>query len=355
MTIKIRIIILSCALFLGVITVIVLFQVSENIIHHSNTFIRRFPNHAAQEIHQADLTFNSYYFAGAAGDNIYLGNLTAPLTMTVLDTTLVIKGKYKITLNKTDLPFKRPQLKVKGNEFYVYEGTAPYIFKGSTKDWKGHFLMNSGSYFSQVQPGQEGDLFIRYIAPVSGENTIGMFNTNDTSTVKYNKKLLQKQIDGIFDTDGQLHFSDSLNSMVYLYRYRNQYTVADKNLKLQFRGNTIDTTTKAQLAITRVESHKINTLEKPPLVVNRQSAVDGKLLYVNAALMGRLEPEEMWEVASIIDVYDLSNQSYQASFYLYHIDGKKIRSFIVRGNKVYALIKNKIVAYKLLEHLIDKK
>lgn len=352
--IKGRIIILSCAIIFGAVTVIVLYNLSENAMRHSNSFIRRFPTHAAQEIHQADLKFNSFYFAGAEGDKIYLGNLTAPLTMTVIDTALATTSRYTITLDKTDLPFRRPQLKINGTDLYVYEGTGPYIFKGNTADWKGYLLMNSGNYFSQIQPGSDGTLFIRYIAP-NGESFLGALNTADTEEISTSKNLLEKQIDGIFDTDGQLHFSQSLDKMVYLYRYRNQYTVADRRMKLQFRGNTIDTITKAQLEIARVESHKTNTLKKPPLIVNRQSAVDGRYLYVNAALMGRLEPEEMWKVASIIDVYDLKYQTYQASFYIYHIEGKRIRSFIVRGNRAYALINNKIVAYRLLDHLVGKK
>lgn len=354
LTIRVRILILICALFFGAAIVIVLYRLSENAMRHSNSFIRRFPTHAAQEIHQADLKFNSFYFAGAEGDKIYLGNLTAPLTMTVIDTALATTSSYTITLDKTDLPFRRPQLKVNGTDLYVYEGTGPYIFKGSTSDWKGYLLLHSGNYFSQLQPGNDGTLFLRYIA-ASGESFLGALHTADTASISTSKNLLEKQLDGIFDTDGQLHFSHSLDKMVYLYRYRNQYTVADENMKLQFRGNTIDTVTKAQLEIARVESHKTNTLKKPPLIVNRQSAVDGRHLYVNAALMGRLEPEEMWKVASIIDVYDLTDQTYQASFYLYHIEGKRIRSFIVRGNRAYALINDKIAAYKLSDHLVGRK
>ncbi|WP_026704728.1 MauE/DoxX family redox-associated membrane protein [Flavobacterium soli] len=352
---KMRLLTVLAALTAGGATVLLLFNWSEDIVHHRNTFIRRFPGHGAEEIHQAELGVNSYYFAGAQGSKIYLGNVTAPLTMTVLDTTLTRVGQFRITLDRTDLPFRRPQIKVSGTDFYVYEGTAPYIYKGSTDDWKGKLLLRLGRYFSQLQPGPDGTLFLRYLEPPQGEHVLGAFATTDTTGVRYNRLLLEKQIDGIFDTDGDLHYSASLNSMAYVYRYRNQYTVADSSLQLRFRGNTIDTISQAQLALTHVDRHGITTHERPPLVVNRRSAVDGPYLYVNSALMGRLEPKELWSIASIIDVYDMGRQRYEASFYLYHINGKRLRSLIVSDGTVYALIDDKIVAYRLMEHLMGKR
>src|SRR5690606_40140677 len=41
----------------------------------------------------------------------------------------------------------------------------------------------------------------------------------------------------------------SLNKIVYIYYYRNEYIMANENLELEFRGKTIDTVSIAQLDI----------------------------------------------------------------------------------------------------------
>jgi len=91
---------LICTIF-SAVTIIKLFNLSEDIIHYQNRFIRRFPQHVAQEIHQTDLVFNSYYFAGIGKGKIYLGNYTAPLQLTVLDSTLKEKKIFHIELMVT--------------------------------------------------------------------------------------------------------------------------------------------------------------------------------------------------------------------------------------------------------------
>jgi hypothetical protein len=127
--------------------------------------------------------------------------------------------------------------------------------------------------------------------------------------------------------------------------------VAQPNLNLAYRGNTIDTITKAQIQLVQLKEGKGKTFAKPPLIVNKTSAVDNELLYVNSALLGQFETEELWKTASIIDVYNLTDKSYRSSFPIYNIGNKKMRSMLVSGKLFYALIGDKIVCYKLREHL----
>jgi len=71
-------------------------------------------------------------------------------------------------------------------------------------------------------------------------------------------------------------------------------------------------------------------------VVNKTSAVSKNLLFVNSGLIGRYETKGIWNQASIIDVYDLSNKTYLPSFYVYNIGTKKLKSFFVTGDFLYA-------------------
>lgn len=351
---KLKIILLLICTVLGVGIMILLFTLSEHMIHYKNKFIRRFPQHVAQEIHQADLMFNSYYFAGSNNGKIYLGNYTAPLQIMELDSTLNSRKIHHIKLKQQRLEFRSPQIRILEHNFYVFEGIVPYIFKGNIKTWTASLRINSGYYFSHLEPIDSVNMAIRYMKPKRGESLMGILNLSDTTKVKYAPLLLQKQFDGIFDTDGGFHFNSQLNKIVYVYLYRNQFIVSSPDLSLDYRGNTIDTVSHAQIELAKLKNSNMKTFSTPPLVVNKLSAVEGNLLYVNSSLPGLYESEEIWKRASIIDVYDLTNNTYRSSFPIYNIGQKKLRAMYVANNYLYALIDEKIVCYKLRGHLMQK-
>ncbi len=340
----------TCA---GVVSVVLLFQWSENLVQYSNTLTRRMPPHAAQLQKQFDLKVNSYYFAGAYKDKIYLGNRTAPLLVTEIDTTLKSIKTHKIVPNDKTLPFRTPQICTKEDYFFLFEGNVPYVFRGSTEDWKAELLLNDGSYFSQLEPIHQHQVGVRFIAKTTGHSLLGSINlTSHQEHVA--EALLVKQLDGIFDVDGSLHFDTQTKSLVYVYRYRNEFVVAKEDLSLHYRGTTIDTISKVQIGLQEVKSKQIKTFSVPPLVVNKMSAVDDGLLFVNSAIPGKFESKTLWKQASIIDVYDLKNNSYQASFPIYKIGKDQMQSFIVLGDKVYVIIHNQLVYYRLYNHLLAK-
>lgn len=351
MKLKVKIILLFIFGTFACVAMALLFIVSENITHYRNSFIRRFPQHVAEQIHQTDLKYNSYYFAGSGNGKIYLGNYTAPLQIMVLDSALQTKTIYHIKLMQSTLSLRLPQVSVFGKNFYVYEGIVPYVFKGSISNWNATLRINSGYYFSQLTPIDSVNMAVRYLSPKNGESIIGTLNLADTTKGKYGVSLLQKQFDGKFDTDGNLLFDNNLNRIIYVYLYRNQYIVANPNLKLDYRGKTIDTVSRAHVQLIQLKNSNQKTFAVPPLIVNKLSAVDGKLLFVNSELPGMYESEDIWKRASIIDVYDLTDQTYRSSFPVYKIAGKKMKAMLVSGNYLYALVGQKIVCYKLKEYL----
>lgn len=340
----------SLTTFLSAGIVAVLFMLSEDIIHHRNNFVRRFAGNAAKVI-EIDLKFSSYYFAGAANDKIYLGNYTQPLLVTALDTLLRKKEKFKIHPSRTDFLFQSVQVRVLPPDFYLIDGSVPVIFQGNTKDWKATVKWNGTASFSHYQLIDSITLAIRSNNNLKGESQLGSLYFGNKSRVHFNENLLQKQIDGIFDVDGTLHYDQDLQKLVYVYLYRNQFIVADKTLHLNSRGSTIDTISKAQIKVADVKSRHERKLAAPPLTVNKTSAVCKNLLFVNSALLGKYEPAEMWKEASIIDIYDLNTQSYQGSFYIYNIKREKLKNFFVRDNNFYGFIGQYLVHYKLSRKL----
>lgn len=338
----------------GVGAIIVMFRISEDTTHYHNRFVRRFPQHVAEKIAQANLEFNSYYFAGYSNGQLYLGNTTAPLQVMAWDAGLKKRTVHHIELIEKDLPFQSPRIRVDGNQFYVYEGSAPYIYRGTTKVWKAKRILQGGHYFSQLEPLDPEQLALRYVKD-NGESLIGIVNLSDTTDVTYGPAVLQKQFDGIFDTDGSLHTDTGKKRLLYVYRYRNQYILANDQAKVLYRGNTIDTISTAQIEITEVPGHKKKTFSKPPLIVNKSSAYFNGLLFVNSLLPGRYEDDDLWKTSSIVDVYDVASRTYRSSFTVADAGGKKMRSMFVVEGKLYALINNQLDCYRLREHLTQSR
>jgi uncharacterized membrane protein YphA (DoxX/SURF4 family) len=331
--------------------VTILFQMSENIIHYHNKLTRRFPHTPIHTVATSDLKLNSYYIAGADKECIYLGNTTAPLLITVLNNKLVQTEKKLIDLDRKDLPFKGVKVTVQAPNFFVVDGTVPCVYRGSVKGWEGKLIKKGGEYFTSAEAIDSTAIAVCTYSSKNGEAVLGIIHLGDSAKTILNPEILQKQVDGVFDTDGQLLYSSGLKRIIYLYAYRNQFTVANASLKIDFRGNTIDTISHAKLSIVKVRSHRQRKFSKPPLFVNKSSASYSNLLFVNSAIPGRYEEDQMWKEASIIDVYDLSKNSYLFSFCIYNIDGKKMKSFVVQNDKLYALIGNHIVEYFLDERI----
>ena len=332
----------------GIALVLALFLMSEDIIQHRNNFVRRLPDQFSKE-HDIDLGFNSYYFAGAANGKVYLGNVTAPLLLTETDTMLKSKKEIVIKLSSINFPFRSLNLQVYSQYFFASDGTVPIIFRGKTGQWKATQIPGIKYAFSNpVFTDSISTAFRTHKNNLESVLGTATFNSN---LVKRNPVLLQKQIDGRFDTDGVLNYDPFTKQLVYIYYYRNQYIVADSKLNLIHRGNTIDTTTKAKIKVAFIKDRNEKKFSAPPMTVNKNAYVYKGLLFVNAALMGKYESEKMWKQASIIDVYDYKNRSYVVSFYVYNIDVERLTDFAIQGNNFYGIVGSHLVSYKL-RHLV---
>jgi hypothetical protein len=323
-------------------------------VHYHNKLTRRFPHSPIRQTAVSDLKLNSYYFAGSDISSIYLGNTTAPLVVTILSEDLIQKQVKMIDLNRKDLPFRGVKITVRHPYFFVTDGTVPCIFRGKTKNWKAYLVHQNGEYFGNALAIDSVTIAVTTYSKTTGNKILGVIELNKNGNTILNPEILQKQFDGVFDTDGQLLYSEGMQKIVYLYAYRNQYTITDKALRIKSRATTIDTITRAKLSITKDQKYQQRQLSKPPLFVNKNSSIYKNLLFVNSAVPGRFEDDRMWKRTSIIDVYDLSQKSYLLSFTIKDMDGRKVKSFIVYEDRLYALIGNKIIRYKIDSQIISK-
>lgn len=340
-------ILLSC--FIGGISVVsLLYLLSENEIHRNNSFLRRYPPHPVTTIKGLNIKYNSYYIAGVDKDRIYLGNTTAPSHVFSIDTTLNNPETINIQLdNKNNTTFYAPQIRIHTPYFFLVDGNVPAIFKGSMSDWKAKKYWQGNHTFSQFEIISPSRFILSGLDKTRGQNVISYLDFSKGIPIIETSQLLEKKIDGVFDTDGMLRYNANLEKVVYVYYYRNEYLTSDTTLKLNYKGRTIDTITQSSIKLAYQDSGRIRTLAKRPELVQLQSAVSGKYLFTKSNRLGKYESEEMLKDASIIDVYDLKKQSYEFSFYLYDYEGEKIKSFSVYGNILIGLSDHYLVLYRL--------
>lgn len=338
-----KLVLLCCVFTVGVL---VLFFSSEYIIKKENPFIRRFVPHLVEYENQIDLKHNSYYFAGSDEKTVYLGNNTAPLHALAIDTSLNHKIEIKILPEKSDFRFRSVQLRVLPPDFYLLDGSVPCIYSGKISDWKAQLKLEGSPYFTSAEPMSSNSFVFRSNSIESGENILGTLTLDNPSEFRLSGEFLQKQSggDGIFDTDGTLLYNNESLKIIYLYRYRNQFIVADKEMNLVYRGNTIDTVSQAQIKVTELNNERI--MSAPPLSVNISAATYHNLLFVNSSLRGKHDSKKAWEMSSTIDVYDLEKRIYLFSFYIAGINGKKMTRMLITSQKIYVIIDNQLMMYK---------
>lgn len=320
------------------------------------SFLRLFPSHPVLEKMSYDIKYNSYYLAGGTSSHIYLGNTTSPLHMLVLSTTEPDTQHVKLDIEGVmDQKFWSLRVAVDSPYFYAYDGAVPRIYKGRINDWKAKRFPYDEEYFLDLVPIGPSSFFIKSLNGKTGESMLGKINT-DSPYYYFDTSLLEKQVDGVFCTDGTMLYNKEGGELIYLYRYRNQFLTMDTNLRALDLGNTIDTVTKARIEVKATNSGKIHRLSVPPPSVNKGAATFHKWLFVHSGILARNEHPKAHSEATVIDVYDLTSKQYQFSFYVWspHTRQQPLSGFGVYGGVLVALFNNQLQIYQLSQAFFQK-
>lgn len=332
----------------SVAIVIALFAWSTDIRQQPGNFLRQYPPHPVAETASIRLSDDAYYLAGATAHTVYLAHRFAPLhvlqlTNNLTDTThraLSLEGiaqqkHFRITV-QVDSPY-----------FYFTDGSIPFYYRGTIDSGIGSNVLPDSMYFGDAVPLSAGSFAMRALSRQLQEHVLGKRILSAARPIlKYD--LLQKQRDGIFCTDGLLRYNRDLNRLLYVYHYRNQYLVMDTTLMLDYRANTIDTFSVAQVAFDSVSSERSVRLSGPPVTVNKRFATSGKYLFIHSKVAARNESMKQFARGAVIDVYDLLTHTYAFSFYLPDYRGKPLKDFTVADGKLYALFDNAVKRYDLM-------
>ncbi|WP_338356904.1 hypothetical protein [Yeosuana marina] len=339
---------IATCIIIGILTVSILYGLSDKLTHQKNSFYRYFPPHPAVYNKAIDLKFNSYYFAGVSRDKVYLSNLTAPLHLLEIDPITADTNHYTIKINdKNPLKFSSSaRVSILSPYFYISDGITPRILRGTLGQWTAKRIMYDSAYFNDAKPIGAKSFVLRSISAKTNENILGKeFSVKPHVFLK--DKLLEKQGDGIFSADGILRYNKDLSKIIYLYHYRNEYMVIDTSLNLLHKGHTIDTNTIAKVKIASIESNHTKTISEPPVVINKNSYTYGNYLFVHSGLMAKNERKETFQETSVIDVYNIISDTYEFSIYIYPYRKQKLKRFIITDKYLMGIHNEYLVIYDL--------
>nr|WP_068891208.1 hypothetical protein [Pedobacter panaciterrae] len=328
---------------LGIFFVSALAFISNRARVAENGFIRKLPSLKLIGENSINVKYNWWYIAGLFDSTIYLGNNILPGRIGKVDREIKNFSLTKITGFDSVKIYNGAYIQIDSPIFYLMDGVKQIILNGNVKDLHLTKQLNA-TYFTGGIPLTNSTMALRSVYEGIGNRLIKL----DLITGQLQPtSLLEKQIDGIFCTDGEIVRVPKSSKIIYVYYYRNQFLCADSNLNLLYKGKTIDTNSHAQIKVAKIKSNSENTLSAPPLYVNKRACANEKYLFVQSALRANNETEYMIKDVSMIDVYAIADGKYQFSFYLPDFRGFKVRDFKVYGQSLYALYDRYLYKYQL--------
>ena len=340
------IVIVVTSLVLGLIAVLILYYNSSrfNYRYNYNSFFRVFPKDPIRFSNMLDVKYNSYYLAGVTSNHIYLGNSTAPLHLLVMSIQLTDTQHIQLQIER--IKQRSATVKVDSPYFYLMDGTMPFIYKGNLNDWYASRYMLDSTYFVEAIPITNSSLALRAMSIEPYENILAKKKLYPPSLELFSN-ILEKQIDGIFCTDGMLHYNSEIQRLIYIYFYRNQFICMDTSMNILYKANTIDTISHAKIKVGQITSENAITMTSPAFIVNKQSSIFGNQLFIHSNLLSKNENKKKFDEASVIDVYNLKNGVYQFSFYIPNYYKNEMKTFKVLENTLIVLYDHYILTYEL--------
>lgn len=342
---KEKIIYLGLLCAIGVSIIIFLHSVNVKRSDRPTHFTRRFIANPVRLINSIDVKYNSYYVAGAADNQIYLGNRTAPMYILAIDPSLLHCDQLIIS-NATGKKISSGHITIDSPYYYLHDEVTRSLFRGDLPIGKLDHYQNTGVFADLIIPIGRDRFVIRTIKSKTLLYSLAI-ESDSAKILSPESNPLVKQVDGIFSCVGSINYDPVKGRLIYLYMYRNQFIVMDSNLHPLYKGITIDTTTWAKIKIASINSQHAITLSETPLVVNKASFVYRGCLLINAGLKADNEKPDDFEKASVFDVYDSDKGFYKFSFYLPDYKNKKISCFGIFYNQLFAVSDHYLLSYAM--------
>jgi len=340
---KLRIASIFMLIVIGAVAVLSLHQYAQWKKRQRYEFHRTIDSDVLHRDTVIPLDRTGYYIAGVTKQHRWVAHPSFPQRI------FSIRGNMLDTLYIQGLPNDVSTAEIYIDSPYVYIADVIHydVYRTAISPLQVNKKVISQSFFAETVPVGSNALVQRtidsqdYAYILEKKSSIDILNRSSHS-------LLEKQVDGLFCTDGKLLVDAALHRLLYVYFYRNEFIVIDTSLNLDYRSHTIDPIVRAHIEVTEIKSEGVLKLAKPPLVVNQQSAVDGRFLFINSALASWDENPAVFDTVSVVDLYDLgAHGTYRFSFYIPDYRGEPVHRFAVGGRKLIAVQGSYLVIYSL--------
>ena len=341
---KTRIHILLVIFLMSVLCIVGLISLSPFARKFSNSFIRKLPPHKVNEQNVKNIGSKNIYIAGHKGDTIYIGDFYKKDKLQCLTSNSLDTLSLMITAPDDFKTFGDANVQISDSALYFMDGMKASISIGNASDFALTKYIATPS-FSACIPLSKTSFLFRCVNK-NNENVLAKKIIGDSSLM-VNDRILTKQVDGFFCTDGIFVKAPNTDKVIYVYYYRNQFIAADTNLNLIYKANTIDTVTQAKIKIGKIHSENKITMSAPPFYVNKHATCNEQYLFVHSVLKADNDTDEIHEKAAAIDVYLISDGKYQFSFYLPDFGGHKLADFKVYDKELVAIFDSYVCSFKL--------
>ncbi|HVI45738.1 MAG TPA: hypothetical protein VM802_12760 [Chitinophaga sp.] len=309
--------------------------------NHLNGFERNFLYEIPIKKAEWSIDRSDWYVAGFTGEHIYVANLE--FLNYLIDVNIVEKETHRVMVH-IGASWSKPRLgaalMVLDSSFYIADGSSSIVFLGGIENWEVEKTDTVRTRFDIGIPISDSKIILRLV-----RNKAFMLGISNGKTLNINDSLLTQQDEGIMSMDGLMKYDRRQGRFVYTYFYRNQFIVCDSLLTVLYRGNTIDTVQYEKIKVGKPDRNGDVRMSAPPLVVNKQVAIDNAHLYIASGIRADNEGRKANQQNAVIDAYDLSNGKYLFSFYIPNEYQEKLSDFRIIGSRFIAVYSNKIVMY----------
>ena len=341
----------SLIVIVNSLSVYLLYIKSENQLRKNNNFTRRYIPHVLKDEVRLDINYNSFYFIGQDNNNIYLGNTTAPLNLTIVKKDLQSFSKFRIPLDPKSHSFKSLRVTLQVPYYYIYDGTVPIIYRGSLDQADSLRTVSlNDMYFDQLNVISDTSFLFRSQSSKFKTFVIGTYQDHQ---IDLNYDILGTQNPGYIENDGLLTSDFDKKNFIYLYYYKNEFTVVNNITHQQNKFKLISFNKKQKTETVKLPDGS-NKIKNPLQQSVKNATVSGNLLFVNSNSKATHDGILQWNKASIIDIYKINQQYYSGSFLIPDSHGEKVKDMLIAGEHIYILIGNEIVKYHFAQPILDE-
>ncbi|SDK10534.1 hypothetical protein SAMN04487898_10656 [Pedobacter sp. ok626] len=342
--------ILISLLLLGVLGVVILFNYSTKGENRENGFIRTFSGTKAILENSIRLMEDKYDFVGLQDKSILLYRLEKPYEIIEIEYDLK-KIKYRTLRIPTHIGDFKGVNTVRSYQdaFFLLNGKNGMAYKTGENSKKNIARLDSNSFYHADLINSNSFLFMssKYYQGIN-RRIVGKVNWKGTNRIDF---MPEKQIDGIFSTDGQVKYDKPSNVIVYMFYFRGVFMCLDTNLKTIYQAKTIDTVKYARLTTTTTKLfygkdtiQKTSTLGRP-LLVNRRFCIFKEHIYIHSYLRADNESPDEFGKSGTIDIYDLKTGKYLQSFHLPRVGNHKLSQFRIYKDKLVGLYGSQLAVF----------